>query len=422
MRWLIVEDALRDRTGHWFEYIRTFCEALPQLGDDVTVLADEAAEGFLRRELQAQPVLPPSIWHRMSDGAPFWRRYCRIPNHAWKTVGRVSMWFKVKELPDIVFVPTILLHHLLGWVWLTKGPLSGRESRILLFFTIAPVNFNQRSKQATWVPAPTAIAFRLLVRSLHDDVKQGRVILGAETKPMCDTLTRLCRVPFVYFPHPVTPLRNGEAKEVPEEPIDLVLGFYGGARSEKGVDLLIEAIDRFLLSYPDSRVTFALQCVGGRPEDWGRIASSKKVRLIGAYFEDGGYLKNLCSTDVLLLPYQRSSYALRLSRIAVEAMVHGIPFITTRGTTMAQQAENYGAAVLFEENHVEGLVKAIRDSETRHKDLLRLAQDRMSLAQEHFSVAEFRRTLRCAPDYEKPFAVEQSHLHPPRGRRRGSIP
>jgi hypothetical protein len=46
MRWLIVEDALRDRKGHWFEYVETFARELRALGDQVTVLADRAAEPF----------------------------------------------------------------------------------------------------------------------------------------------------------------------------------------------------------------------------------------------------------------------------------------------------------------------------------------------------------------------------------------
>ena len=33
MKWLIVEDALRDRKGHWLEYVSTFVRGLTALGD-----------------------------------------------------------------------------------------------------------------------------------------------------------------------------------------------------------------------------------------------------------------------------------------------------------------------------------------------------------------------------------------------------
>ena len=65
MRWLIAEDALRDRKGHWFEYIRSIRDGLVRLGDEVTVLADHQADSFIIEQLDARPVLPPSIWHRM---------------------------------------------------------------------------------------------------------------------------------------------------------------------------------------------------------------------------------------------------------------------------------------------------------------------------------------------------------------------
>ena len=38
MRWLIVEDALRDRKGHWVEYVSTFVRGLRELGDEVASL------------------------------------------------------------------------------------------------------------------------------------------------------------------------------------------------------------------------------------------------------------------------------------------------------------------------------------------------------------------------------------------------
>jgi hypothetical protein len=38
MKWLIVEDALRDRKGHWLEYVSTFVRGLKELGDEVVVL------------------------------------------------------------------------------------------------------------------------------------------------------------------------------------------------------------------------------------------------------------------------------------------------------------------------------------------------------------------------------------------------
>ena len=85
MKWLIVEDALRDRKGHWLEYVSTFVRGLRALGDEVEVLCDRRAEGFVMEQTGARPVLPESIWHRMGDGAGAVKRYLRVPGHAVAT-------------------------------------------------------------------------------------------------------------------------------------------------------------------------------------------------------------------------------------------------------------------------------------------------------------------------------------------------
>src|SRR5215475_3279378 len=139
MRWLIVEDALRDRKGHWFEYLGAFVRDLRALGDQVTVLADRAAEPFLVEQLQVQPILPASIWHRMGDGAGILRRYLRVPVHAWRTYRSLSKYFQREKKYDVIFVPTVLVHHLLGWTSLIKRVFKRTQTRIILFFPNTPI-------------------------------------------------------------------------------------------------------------------------------------------------------------------------------------------------------------------------------------------------------------------------------------------
>jgi glycosyltransferase involved in cell wall biosynthesis len=168
------------------------------------------------------------------------------------------------------------------------------------------------------------------------------------------------------------------------------MGSYGSARHEKGSDLLVDAVDEFCRRYPDSRVRFVLQSVGGDAEHWKKLAGNPKVRLIPVYFADGEYVRQLQATDVLLLPYRRSSYSLRVSRVVIEAMVHGIPVVTTRGTTLASQAEESGAVVLCEDENVVSLVAAIHDLEQKFEKMKQHAELRKQKAREHFSVRQFR--------------------------------
>ena len=85
MRWLIVEDALRDRKGHWLEWVTTFAHGFRELGDEVRVLADASVEPDIRDSLRPEPILPGSIWHRLGDGSGLLTRYARVFTHNWST-------------------------------------------------------------------------------------------------------------------------------------------------------------------------------------------------------------------------------------------------------------------------------------------------------------------------------------------------
>jgi hypothetical protein len=67
--------------------------------------------------------------------------------------------------------------------------------------------------------------------------------------------------------------------------------------------------------------------------------------------------------------------------------------VATRGTTLASQAEEFGAVVLCEDGNVESLVTAIGEMERRYHDLRPLAEYNKKKAREHFSVREFRARL-----------------------------
>jgi len=298
-------------------------------------------------------------------------------------------------------VPTVLVHHLLGWTWLIKRVLKQASCRVLLFFPNTPVQLDLKTNELSWLPAPTAKLFCRLIRSLKMEVDEGRVILGVETEPMREALTLLTGVKFTYFPHPVTPsaecgVRSAEYRPAalnPQLSTLITMGSYGSARHEKGSDLLVDAVDEFCRRYPDSRVRFVLQSVGGDAEHWEKMEGNPKVRLIPVYFADDEYIRQVQATDVLLLPYRRSSYSLRVSRVVIEAMVHGIPVVTTRGTTLASQAEESGAAVLCEGENVESLVAAIHEMELNFFKYNQIAERQRDKACEVFSIRKFRETL-----------------------------
>ncbi|HTJ78195.1 MAG TPA: glycosyltransferase [Rariglobus sp.] len=395
MKWLIVEDALRDNHGHWIEYISTFKKGLLDAGDSVEILCDEKAEPWVIERFAAQAVLPESIWHRIGDGAGKLTRLFRIPIHAVKTWLTMRKWLTAHPAPDIIFVPTVLVHHLLGWYLLTTGPLRKCPTRILLFFPNTPVNLVKGTRRGMFSDDPTARLFKWLIRRLAPAVQEGKVILGVETIAMRNVLMDLTAAPFTYLPHPVPVFAN-----IDLAPRVLTFAAYGPGRHEKGSDLLQQAISLHLEANPKSPVRFKIQWLtdfvgadGSMISKLKTLLDAPQVEFITHYFQPGEYARRLAETDVLVLPYRIESYGLRVSRVVIEAMVHGIPIIATAGTTLTEQAEMYGACVECSDGSIDSLLSAIQQVEENYAALRAKAGKQATLAIDHFSVKNFRKLL-----------------------------
>jgi glycosyltransferase involved in cell wall biosynthesis len=183
--------------------------------------------------------------------------------------------------------------------------------------------------------------------------------------------------------------------------LPLYFAAYGIARAEKGSDLFQSAIEKYLTLYPESRIRFGIQWMEAFEGGQGNLISvadtltlSTRVDVIRSYFQEGEYSAWLLKTSALVLPYRSSSYALRVSRVVIEAMVNGIPVITTDGSTLWSQLERFGAGVSCKDEDVNSLVFAIRDMELKYQELYESAILSKQKAREHFSVTNFRQILK----------------------------
>ncbi|HEY0966803.1 MAG TPA: glycosyltransferase [Opitutaceae bacterium] len=396
MNWLIVEDALRDQRGHWFEYIGALSRGLHAAGHRVTILSDRDAQPFIRESLGARPVLPPSIWHRMSEPANRFVRLARIPRHAWATQRAVSRFLRIEGNDfDVAFIPTVLVHHMLGWHRLLRSGDLPSRMRLLFFFPNLPITPDGKGDGS-----PSFRLLRWLLRSLHREIGSGQVILGVETEAMLTAAEAAFGMKFVYFPHPVE-AESAKPRPPGTHPHQCVLACYGPARHEKGSDLLVEAIRRYRAEHDTDRVRFVIQWIddfvrpdGSKATIPESLRSDPGVEIVSRYFREGEYVRRLEESDALILPYRTSAYALRVSRVVIEAMVHGIPVIATKGTTLQAQAEHFGTCVACDDGDAASVAAAIARLVATHESLAELATARAPIARRHFSVETF---LECLP-------------------------
>jgi hypothetical protein len=413
--WWIIEDALCNRKGHWFEYLRTFQNGLAAEGDQVRFFASRECEPEVVDVFGAEPVLPKSIWARMSDGASKLRRLLRIPAHAITTYRAVSKllascsalqapsstFHAGRATPDFIFVPTVLVHHLAGWLPLIRWKLRNVPTRVLLFFPNTPIKASANGG-AHLAGEPTAKLFRWYIRKLAPEVASGKVVLGAETRAMAKALSDVTGVPFVYLPHPVdiaalpTSVSGGAISGATGS---ILCGAYGAARADKQSGLLQKAIRQLLEEWPQVPARFALQWVEDFRDEHGDWVSfdpwlrkHPKVQVIDELLAGEEYLAQLSKTDVLLLPYG-SDYRLRVSRVAIEALVQGKPIVVASGTTLEDQQREFGAGVAFDNKSVNSLVQTLQEAVADFAQLDQRARHQAAAAREHFSVATFRNNL-----------------------------
>jgi glycosyltransferase involved in cell wall biosynthesis len=206
----------------------------------------------------------------------------------------------------------------------------------------------------------------------------------------------------------------------------IVFGCYGAARWEKGSDIFQEAIKLILKNeVPSGKcqvasgksqiqpvtsyqllvtaavrpLRFVIQWVEAFRDGEGNLVSidpwlksHPQVEVIGRFFEEDEYERRLAETDVMVLPY-RSPYRLRVSRVVIEAMMNGMPVIATRGTTLFEQAEEYGVVVGCEDGDAESLAEAILEVAENFEMMRVSAREKADAAAQSFSVGFFRDLL-----------------------------
>ena len=88
------------------------------------------------------------------------------------------------------------------------------------------------------------------------------------------------------------------------------------------------------------------------------IVNSDHITFYNDSLEAAAYNTWLSQTDFVILPYRKSSYYNRLSRVAIEAGARGIPLIYTDGTWTEEVAALVECGVRHEESPAE-LIKAL---------------------------------------------------------------
>lgn len=144
-----------------------------------------------------------------------------------------------------------------------------------------------------------------------------------------------------------------------------IIGMSARFASEKGVEVLLDALPAILRDYPQAQVQFAgaYEHIMGEEDYFKRL-----IPRINAYEESGNwkFLGNLSSKqiacyypnlDVLVLPSLNSTESFGL--VQIEAMINGVPCVTSNLPGVRQPVIRHGMGKIFSIGESLGLSEAV---------------------------------------------------------------
>jgi glycosyltransferase involved in cell wall biosynthesis len=405
---LIAEEALRSLDGHWFEYVRTIVEGCRRAGDEVTVACHRDAVPEVVQAINAEPTFPNSAWdpsYQKAGGGRF-RRLLRIFTHNLQFYRAARRVITQKGPFDRVFAPTILIDHLVAWM-LIAWTLGRSFDRLILLFVNGHGIYQGPGRPPTFPRTPNTWLSRLALRCLRRLVVSGKVVLAAETEAMAAEFTRFCGLEFEYFPHPVS-IKLDPTRKVENTAHEVVFASLGLARYEKGSDLLLAAIVKVREKRPDLKhIRFVIQWGNDFKDSGGKLISPNTapafdsgITFLTSSCMPQEYRLQLQRACCMILPYRAQSYYARVSRVATEAAMLGIPLIYTEDTWLEEFVRKCGAGVSFRNEDADDLAKKIGEMADQLATFRSKGINKAELARQLYSVERFHRHMAGAEPNE----------------------
>jgi glycosyltransferase involved in cell wall biosynthesis len=358
---LIVDDALADLAGHYYEHSQAIREMHIPLGISTTILANAkfTPESHLDRDIV--PLFTRS-WMR-GDCRVFGRFSfaSELLRHSFHIYSRVSSYMRGRYF-DCVFISNATIWDGFAYRVLLLTHKRKCLSRIVLLLRYGIQEFQDAS---TAVGPARRFLWKVLLNSFSAAQQTGEACIATDSVRLAKEFEVVTGVRPVVFPCPkVVCVDRPETANDPTRPY--TFASLGAARLEKGIDLLQAATKKILSRCPKINIRFVIQWIGDVRRQDGTLLirdeillSDQRVNFIDKALSRDEYRKCLEETDCLVLPYRREKYAARISGIAVEAATSGIPAIYTADTWLSEFLSTYGAGIAFDDGDVRSLSEAM---------------------------------------------------------------
>lgn len=363
-RLVIIDEFLSSKTGHYYEYDKSVKEIYESKSNDVTVYGPKNIDSDIQHELSVKNIF----------NINYTPKYRNI-----KILGpilfRLSYWWQLKksltficdqERKDNVnfFVPNVYWYNILPYAYVFSK-IDCKASllyRVSLIETIGVPNSFKAS-----MPWIYRTAYKWLNKNPKVKFVTDSDVIAAEFSSLYQDKMFVLPIPHLFEIHSIASPQNNHIRN---------LYLPGGARIEKGLEVITNAL--IYLDEHDheflSTIQLTLQVFGDKERNeidqcLNRLKkTSLSLRVLGS-LSSNDYKKELIESDIILIPYLNShGYRARTSGILSEAIACEKPFITTKDSWMAVQAEKYETGLTIEENNAQELALAIKALVSNYQD------------------------------------------------------
>jgi hypothetical protein len=356
-RVLILDPSLIDKRGHHHAFAQYLKAEAETLGLYVKILGNTAATREIRRA-GTVPFFPDSGYSSLFEESE--HTNLRVTMEcSGRFLNRLSkiraQWFK---RDDFVFFPGVTPNQILAiaqWMTAMDPAVSPRFGLCLMF----QPNWDVAGGISTVNPALYDSAFTLL-RAQHGK----KVVYSCETEGLAKEFEVLAGKPPVVLPVPtqVDGVRAGSrqtSKTNGTEP--LRVAFLGVTKHEKGAHLLPDIVE--IVSRSAAHIAFDIQ-VSGDDIDLNRALAERlsplsNVALFQEELSSSAFQDLIVGADILLLPYDPTTYRTRGSGLITEARKTAIPVVVPLDTDLGRIAVGAGFGVGFKAFTAESVATAL---------------------------------------------------------------
>lgn len=361
MRFILLQNGLKDRRGHFLAETLGWLKASSQRGFRVSVYTHKEADPTVILETEGIPAFSfmPGQFNFSEGNIPLRDAFAL---HATAYANTLVDLSPNIGADDVVVVPYATDCEVYGiGQWLQSVPKDDRP-RVAFIFHVPDMRWkiDGKSKQLHG----DISSFRNAFEHLKGSSSPERMLYFATNKALSSLLTEILGVPFSVCPVPISYSEDesfDERTAVGGERAHI--GIVGELRQEKGSLLVADILEQFNHARPGKSVfvqtNFSRQ--GSVPGlDKLHSLQNNSFTLFDGEMTKAAYAQRLKNIDIFLLPYLRQRYAFRISAVFADAVAYGAVTVVPSHTWMAQQLElGFGAGVVFGKTEPSEICRAL---------------------------------------------------------------